>query len=761
MAQGDGHPPGSRPSPATAEHRWPGEPATREPDRRALVVARVVVGRLRRGVRGRRAGPGVDRLADRRRGHRPGHGPVPLGPPRPAHHARAPAAAPAAGHRAGPGRPTRSCPRGRPGATGPGSTRPTPCCAANDQAGRLRRVVFLGRLVPLLEALACGLVMFLLGRRLVGEEAGLLAAGLWFSTPFVLGFGHVQSIDVAFTLATLVVALDPRPPRRGADAWAGPRRSGAALAAALATRQTALVLIPVALVAVGRGGPGASGAPWSARSVVTALVAYAGLWLLYRGFDLDLPGRGAGGPLRRHHRHRRPATPWWPGWSSPSPPPRSGGPASGTSPSPPTPVRPGCSARPGRAPAGGSSRAAWWPRCPLPALAVLVLGPLAWWRVDRPSGAAGPSSPSRCPGPCCSLFTAAQPLALGLRLALPSLALWMVLAGAGGGPAAAGPVRGGPCWARWRCCRRSPCSAASSHALAWMPPPFRPAYRFVSDSNVDFGQDLWRVRDWSEGREPWVAVISPRGVWRSGGDTRPLVGADPSEVTGWVAVGVTALTVVERRRAGVAAEVLPGGDPRGREHPALPLRDPAVRRPRPGPPGRPLRRCAGQPSGLRASPGRSPRRPASGIAHAGAAEVGPDGVDPHHHQEAELHGDDADQRVPRPAHQGDDPDDEGTDRAGHADQLLARATTCRSRRRGTRAAASRCRSLAARRPGRRCAGRAPTPRPRRRGRPTPGRRAGSGSPGSTRASTRKIGSLASTARPPTATAHPYRLREAR
>ncbi len=411
--------------------------------------------------------------------------------------------------------------------------------SANDEAGRLRRVVFLGRLVPLLEVVACGGLMFLLGRRLVGEEAGLLAAGLWFG-PLTLGLGHVQSIDVAFTLATLAVALalvrHSEHPTLARAAVVG-----ATLALVLGTRQTAVVLVPAALVAVGVAARGDRDRVVR-QVLVAAVVGYVGLWLVYRGFDLTAPG---GAPAERFHGLIAAAQ----GHSLvarlvlalPAPVEWRAGFAYLTETS---------GARPSYlfGQAWDGTRAWFFPgsllaEVPSTAVLVLVLGPLAWRAVDG----ARRWRATLCvalPGLVLFAFTAVQPLALGLRLALPSLALWMVLAGAAARPLLA--VRPG----RWALGLVATVQVvalltASAHALAWTAPPFRPAYRWVSDSNVDYGQDLWRVRDWARGRGAWVAVITPRGL-DVGEGTRPLADADPADVTGWVAVGATALTVVDR-----------------------------------------------------------------------------------------------------------------------------------------------------------------------------------------------------------------------
>jgi hypothetical protein len=74
---------------------------------------------------------------------------------------------------------------------------------AQRSAGRLQRVVFLGRLVPIAEALLAGVLLYALGGRLFGRAAGLLAASLWLTSPWAVGLGHLNGIDLPFALAVL------------------------------------------------------------------------------------------------------------------------------------------------------------------------------------------------------------------------------------------------------------------------------------------------------------------------------------------------------------------------------------------------------------------------------------------------------------------------------------------------------------------------------------------------------------------------------
>ena len=62
--------------------------------------------------------------------------------------------------------------------------------------GDIREITFLARLVPLLTGAAVGVVLALLGRRLFGPVAGLISGGLWLTLPVVLGFSHLNGLDV-------------------------------------------------------------------------------------------------------------------------------------------------------------------------------------------------------------------------------------------------------------------------------------------------------------------------------------------------------------------------------------------------------------------------------------------------------------------------------------------------------------------------------------------------------------------------------------
>jgi len=157
------------------------------------------------------------------------------------------------------------------------------------------------------------------------------------------------------------------------------------------------------------------------------------------------------------------------------------------------------------------------------------------------------------PAALIAAFTLTMPKDIGVRYLLPVLALWAAAA-ACGLVTMLGAVRG----ARRRGLAASavavPLGAAVlatslsfPGSLAWTAWPFRPGYQMVTDSNVDWGQGLYVLRSWSATRDPWVAYFGPRGITTDDiPGARPLLGADPARLAGWVAVSVTALNSANR-----------------------------------------------------------------------------------------------------------------------------------------------------------------------------------------------------------------------
>ena len=389
---------------------------------------------------------------------------------------------------------------------------------ANDEHGRLRRCSS-GRLVRRRRP-SLRWVDLRLGRRLAGEDGGLLAAGLWFTTPVVLGLGHVQSLDMTFALATLLVVLWLLRFRdHPTVAWAA--TVGATVGVALLCRHTGLVL----------AGAGVGVVAWSARraglptrqvvrcTAAVLVVGYLLLWAGYRGFDPTPPtgptaerfdvivdDASASSSLARAGAGRsRSAIEWRGGF--------------------------------GYLELTGEARPAW------------LFGQSweggRWWYFPAVVVAKVQFGVPRC---CCSGRScggADAGRATRPRCSPSRRCCWRARSGAGPGhrPAARAPVPRPAVRGRGAGCRPPPgragalvvgglvlsqvavLVAAGPHSLAWTPPPFTPAYRYVSDSNVDFGQDL--------GGCVTPAAASSRG-WRScgpGASTRPRAAGGSSTPT--------------------------------------------------------------------------------------------------------------------------------------------------------------------------------------------------------------------------------------
>ncbi len=277
------------------------------------------------------------------------------------------------------------------------------------RAGTLQRVMFAARLVPLAEAIAAAFVLYALARRLLSPAAGLVAGGLWLAGPLVLGLGHLDGIDLPFTLAALLVSLalvrvlelarlDPRARRRLLVL-------GLACGLAAVVKDTGLILAAMAPVMVAVSG-------WRDRrwatlvdAIAVGLVAWACIWVTYLVIapgsvwppgllpHLDLTGLRY---LSTNDTQSGPAYLLGSFW------------------------------------VGG--RWWYWPlslliKVPLVTVAVLVVGPvgLAWvkrsvrWRT---------LAAVLAPAIAITAFTVPGPRDIGVRYLLPVLALWLVVAAA-------------------------------------------------------------------------------------------------------------------------------------------------------------------------------------------------------------------------------------------------------------------------------------------------------------------------------------------
>ena len=190
----------------------------------------------------------------------------------------------------------------------------------------------------------------------------------------------------------------------------------------------------------------------------------------------------------------------------------------------------------------------FWPlalaiKLPPTTLVVLALAPLAWIWMD--------SRPRRetvvvlgIPGALLTLFTLQQQRPIGIRYLLPALVLWIVAASA-----LATRVRGGT--------RSLLIGVVASvgalgcllgPSLSWTLPGIGPGYQLVADSNLDWGQSLWDLREWSETHHPWIAYFGVAGIdATSVPGARPLTKA-PDSLTGWVAVSVSLLAVYDHHQ---------------------------------------------------------------------------------------------------------------------------------------------------------------------------------------------------------------------
>jgi 4-amino-4-deoxy-L-arabinose transferase-like glycosyltransferase len=406
--------------------------------------------------------------------------------------------------------------------------------SAQLSAGDLQPVTFASRLVPLAETAGVAFVLFALALELFGPElgalAGLLAGALWLASPFVLGIGHLDGVDVPFTLAialscwALVRWLHRRALR--ALGWLGltfAAVAGTQISGLLVVASGLAVVLVAQLLALGR--PGAVKA--LAHTVLAGLICVAGLWLSYLVVDpsvithvtLGLPHPYVDGA----HYLKSQDTIGAAGYVA------------------------------GVAYQGG--RWWFWPvslviKWPLASLLLLVAGLVACCWLPRPVRRRAVWGVA-LPAVLLAGFDLIMPRDIGLRYLLPSLALAAVLAGA------LVPVAarwGSRAWSVSRAgivvlVALAAVATVTSfpQSLSWTTWPFRPAYTAVTDSNVDWGQGLYQLSAWSKSHHPYVLYFGPRGVSTAAiPGSRPLP-ADPAQhVTGWVAVSATALNSSNR-----------------------------------------------------------------------------------------------------------------------------------------------------------------------------------------------------------------------
>jgi len=363
-------------------------------------------------------------------------------------------------------------------------------------------------------------VLYALGRRLFSPAAGAVAGTLWLAGPLVVGLGHLDGIDLPFTLTAVVVALalvrvlelprlDPRVRRRLLAL-------GLACGLAAAVKDTGLLLAALAPVVVAVSGWRDRRWATAVDAVVVGAVAGATIWFTYlviapgSVLHLGLLPRPDLDGLRYLSGHDTQAGPgylvgsFWTG-----------------------------------------GRWWYWPvslavKLPLVTLAVLLVGPVGLVWVKR-SVRRRALVALALPALAITAFTVPGPRDIGIRYLLPVLALWLVLAAA---------VVDVPRRAVARVVLAGVLMVAlvatawsNPHSIAWTSLPFRPGYQTASDSNVDWGQDFYRLQAWSPGRHPAVAYFGPRGLTAAQvPDAHELTSVPLGRLQGWVAVSATLLT---------------------------------------------------------------------------------------------------------------------------------------------------------------------------------------------------------------------------
>ncbi len=401
--------------------------------------------------------------------------------------------------------------------------------AANASAGTLRRTMFLARLVPLAAAVATGFALYALGRRLFGVVPGAVAGGTWLTLPPVLGFGHLDGLDVPFTLAVVLaaIALDRLLERPGA------RRAvvlGVAVGACLLVRTSGVLVAATVLAVVlvaGRRTPRTT----LLRAGLVAVVAWACLWGGYRAVA---PGGGFDGALPHEYRAGLASQELF----------GQGGQRSFVL-------------------GDYDTTADWgyWPaslavKLPVTTLALFAAAGVAFCRRrGRPRErvlAVGALTAVLALG----TVVGARPV--GMRYLLPSVALAVVVA-AGGVELALRHRRRLAMVGAALAAQLGLLVGSAPHSLAWTSIPTEAPWQVAADSNVDWGQDFYRLQAWSFGRHPLVAWTGPMSEdWLPG--ARPLIGIAPEKVRGWVAVNATSLTVYAHDQLSWLRAYCPVGD---------------------------------------------------------------------------------------------------------------------------------------------------------------------------------------------------------
>jgi hypothetical protein len=191
------------------------------------------------------------------------------------------------------------------------------------------------------------------------------------------------------------------------------------------------------------------------------------------------------------------------------------------------------------------ARPAFWPlamvvKLPITVVALMIAGPLGWRRLNGDQRRLA-ALVAVLPVLAAFAFVLPYNKPIGLRYALPGIVMLLVVAS----PLALGLLRrraGLAVLAGAVIAQLAFLWGSVPHSLAWTAPPYRPGYQVVSESNLDWGQDGYRLAEWMEGRTGHVSYFGGASVVDRVPGFRPLIGARPAELTGWVAVSASQLT---------------------------------------------------------------------------------------------------------------------------------------------------------------------------------------------------------------------------